>query len=336
PVYGPLVEGVLGLPARVAEIGYGALWFYLPWPAAIGVRRFLHGVLIRSARTRLVATGTVVRVITMVGTALLLAMRTDMPGAWIGSASLAAGVVVEAIVSRWMARNAIRELLATPCPPGGASELLTYRGISRFYGPLALTSLIGLAVQPLLTFFMGRAASPVESLAVFPVVNSLAFVFRALGLSFQDASIALIGRRQEHYQELSRFTMILASGSMAGLGAIAFTPLAGVWFETISGLTPDLASFAYIPTRLAVPVAGLSVLLSFQRAILMQVRHTRPITLATALEVAVIALAFVIGGWWLGLIGVTAAFAAFVAGRVVSTVYLVVVAGKARRRSVAP
>lgn len=329
PVYGPLVEGALGLPAQIAELGYGSLWFYIPWPAAIGVRRFLQGVLIRSGRTRLIAIGTVIRLVTMAGTALLLAIQTDMPGAWVGSAALATGVVVEAVVARWMARHAIRELLATPCPPGGASELLTYRRISQFYGPLALTSLIGLAVQPLLTFFMGRSASPVESLAVFPVVNSLAFIFRALGLSFQDASIALLGRDHEHRPELARFTMILALVSTAALGAIAFTPLARIWFETVSGLTPDLASFALVPAQLAVPVAGLSVVMSFQRAILMQARRTRPITFATALEVGMIALTFVIGGWGYGLVGITAAFAAFVVGRLVSTGYLLVAGKKA-------
>jgi O-antigen/teichoic acid export membrane protein len=326
-VYDPLVEGALGLPAEVAQLGYGALWFYLPWPAAIGVRRFLQGVLIRSGRTRLVAAGTAARLAAMSATAVLLVLFTDLPGASIGSASLAAGVLVEAALARWMAAPAIRDLLATPCPPGGASELLTYRGISRFYVPLALTSLIGIAVQPLLTFFMGRAASPVESLAVFPVVNSLAFLFRALGLSFQDASIALIGRDREHRRELAAFSRILAVTSMIGLGLIAFTPLASVWFETISGLSADLASLAYIPTRLAVPVAGLSVVLAFQRSILMQARVTRPITVATTLEVAVIALGFVVGGFWLGWIGVTAAFAAFVVGRIVSTGYLLAAAG---------
>jgi O-antigen/teichoic acid export membrane protein len=230
--------------------------------------------------------------------------------------------VVEAVVARWMARHAIRKLLATPCPPGGASESLTYRGISQFYLPLALTSFLGLAVQPLLTFFMGRAASPIESLAVFPVVNSLGFIFRALGLSFQDASIALLGNDHEHHAELARFAKILALASTAGFGLIAFTPMARVWFETVSGLTPELASYAFNPARLAVPVAGLSVLMSFQRAILMQARHTRPITFATALEVAVIALTFVIGGWELGLVGITAAFVALLAGRTVSTAYL--------------
>ncbi len=332
PVYELLIERVLGLPPSVADIGYGALWFYLPWPAAIGIRRFLQGVLIRSGQTRLIAIGTVIRLATMAATALFLALRTNMPGAWVGSAALSTGVVIEAGIARWMARQAIRDLLATPCPPGGASELLTYRGISQFYGPLALTSVIGLAVQPLLTFFMGRAASPIESLAVFPVVNSLAFIFRALGLSFQDASIALLGRNHEHRAELARFAMILGLASTGAFTLIAFTPMARVWFETVSGLSPELASFAFAPARLAVPVAGLSVLMSFQRAILMQARRTRPITLATTMEVGVIAGTFMIAGWGLGLVGITAAFAAFLMGRLVSTGYLLVAARKALGR----
>lgn len=321
PVYDFVARGALGLPDGVADLGYQALWFYLPWPAAIGIRRFLQGVLIRSGRTRLVAIGTVIRLVSMAGAATLLALATDLPGAAVGGGALSSGVIVEALVARWMARRDIRELRATPHPPDGA-PVLSYRDIAAFYVPLAMTSLLGLAVQPMLTFFMGRAAAPVESLAVFPVVNSLGFLFRSLGLAWQDASIALLGRQREHLRELGRFTAILGIGSAVGLAAIVFTPLAVVWFESISGLTTDLSQYAYAAARLTAPVAGLSVLLSFQRAILMKVRRTRSITMATGIEVTVIVLAFIIGAWGFGWIGVTAAFAAFVAGRLASTGFL--------------
>ena len=334
PVYDVVALRALGLPGPVAELGYHALWFYLPWPAAIGIRRFLQGVLIRSGRTRLVAIGTVIRLASMGGAAALLAFATDLAGASVGAAALSTGVVVEALVARWMARHDIRELCATAEPPGGAPSL-TYRDVATFYLPLALTSLIGLAVQPMLTFFMGRAAAPVESLAVFPVVNALGFLFRSLGLAWQDAAIALLGRDHEHVPELGRFTAVLCLGATAALAAIVFTPLAVVWFETISGLTPDLAAFAYAPARLAVPVVALSVVMSFERSILIKGRRTHPITVATAIEVAVIAAAFVVGGWGFGWIGVTAAFAAFVAGRVASTGYLVFPVRRSLRDAVA-
>jgi O-antigen/teichoic acid export membrane protein len=180
---------------------------------------------------------------------------------------------------------------------------------------------------------MGRAPMPLESLAVFPVVNALSFIFRSLGLSYQDAAIALLGDRHEHFPELARFGLGLGLAASGGLALIAFTPLASLWFETISGLTAELSSLALVPTRVLVPLPAISVLLSFQRAILMQGRKTGPITVATAIEVAGIALLFVIGSWGFGLIGVTAAFAAFVGGRLASNLYLAPASIRALRRS---
>jgi hypothetical protein len=53
----------------------------------------------------------------------------------------------------------------------------------------------------------------------------------------------------------------------------------------------------------------------------MQSRVTRPITVATAIEVSAIAILFAIGGWWIGWVGVTAAFVSYVGGRALSTTY---------------
>jgi len=204
----------------------------------------------------------------------------------------------------------------------GPAEVLPYGEIFRFYYPLALTSLIGLTVQPMLTFFMGRAPSPLESLAVFPVVHALSFIFRSLGLSFQEAAIALMGDRHEHAPEVWRFALALGLAASAALGVVAFTPLADFWFIRVSGLTPELAQFAVWPARILVPLPALSVFLSYQRAVLVQARTTRPITVATAVEVGVIALLFVLGGWMVGMVGVTAAFLAFLGGRSGANLYL--------------
>ena len=174
----------------------------------------------------------------------------------------------------------------------------------------------------MLTFFMGRAVLPVESLAVFPVVNALSFIFRAIGMSFQDAAIALMGRRHEHVPELSRFAAGLGIASTLGLGAVVFTPLSDLWFITVSGLTRELTDVALTPARVAVVLPGLSVLLAFQRAVLMQGRRTRPITMASAIEVGSVALLFTTFGFGLDWVGATAAFGAFVGGRVLSNLYL--------------
>jgi len=352
PVYARLMDGVLGLPPDVSTLVNGALWILLPWPAAIGYRRFLHGVMIRAGNTRRIAYGTGMRLAAMTVTALALSAFA-IPGAWVGAGALTMGVVVEAIATRAMAADSVRNLLrggspavATPRPEpseppvaaigSGALGALRerreparvtstapgYGEIARFYYPLALTSFIALSTQPILTFFMGRAPSPVESLAVFPVVHSLSFLFSALGLSFQEAAIALLGRRCEHARELGRFALGLAAAASGGLGLVVFTPLAPFWFETVSGLPAELAAIASTPARILFPLPALAVFLAFQRAILVQSRTTRPITAATALEVIIIASLFPFFGWRLGMTGVSAAMLSFMCGRTAGVIFL--------------
>jgi|TARA_B100001750_G_scaffold821_1_gene723 hypothetical protein len=321
-VYRWLTETLLQLPTEVADLTYGALWFFLPWPSAIGYRRFLQGVLIRAGKTRLVAMGTLIRLFAMTVAALLGYLLLDIPGAWIGGLALGTGVTVEAIAARFMAAETVRELLAEETDSGYTGRTVTYRAIATFYLPLALTSMIGLTIQPLLTFFMGRSVAPVESLAVYPVVHSLSFFFRSMGFAYQDAAIALIGEQFEHYRELRRFCFTLGAVATAGLALVAFTPLFQLWFITLSGLTPELTSFALIPARIIVPLPFLSVLLSFQRAILVEGRRTQHITWASVIEVTAVAVLFLTLGVGFEVVGATAAFTAFLGGRLLSTVYL--------------
>lgn len=322
PVYDALARSLLALPNDVADLTYGALWFFLPWPTAIGYRRFLHGVMIQSGRTRLVASGTALRLAGLVGTALVLSLATPLPGAWVGAACLAAAVTFEALVARWMAAPTIRRTLATAGPPPGDPRHLDLRRIVGFYYPLALTSMIGLAAHPMLTFFMGRSRAPLESLAVFPVVHALSFMFRAVSLSYQDASIALIGDDYADYRPVARYAGWLAAWSLAAILLIALTPLFDVWFVTLSGLSRELADYARVPAILLIPLPALSVWLSVQRAVLVQGRRTGFITVATAIEVTGIAVLFVVFGWGLDLVGVTAAVLAFLGGRLAATLYL--------------
>lgn len=321
-VYRWLTETLLQLPTEVADLTYGALWFFLPWPSAIGYRRFLQGVLIRAGKTRLVAMGTLIRLFAMTVAALLGYLLLDIPGAWIGGLALGTGVTVEAIAARFMAAETVRELLAEETDSGYTGRTVTYRAIATFYLPLALTSMIGLTIQPLLTFFMGRSVAPVESLAVYPVVHSLSFFFRSMGFAYQDAAIALIGEQFEHYRELRRFCFTLGAVATAGLALVAFTPLFQLWFIALSGLTPELTSFALIPARIIVPLPFLSVLLSFQRAILVEGRRTQHITWASVIEVTAVAVLFLTLGVGFEVVGATAAFTAFLGGRLLSTVYL--------------
>lgn len=318
PVFSVVTHDLMGLPGSVAQLAHGACALLLPWPAAIGYRRFFQGILIRHGLTRRVAYGTTIRLGSMGGTALLLAALTAWPGAWVGCAALSVGVVLEAAASRFWARECLRELKATE--PEGPP--LTYGAIAHFYIPLAMTSILALGVNPLVSFFLARSARPLESLAVMPVVNSFVFIFNTAGLTFQEVAIPLMDRGRRAHAALRRFATAMALGASGILMLLAFTPLSRLWFQGVAGLTPQLASFAILSVAILCLQPALTVLLSYQRATLVVARTTRPITWATALEVGGIVLVLLtltrLGGW----VGATAAACALVTGRAVSGIYL--------------
>ena len=319
PVFRVVTRSLMGLPPEVAHLVHVATAILVPWPAAIGYRRFYQGVLVRHGMARRVAYGTVLRLTSMSVTAAALAVASPLHGASIGATALVTGVLVEAVASRLMARRVIASL---PEGAAGSAAALTQRDIFRFYYPLALTSIISLITGPLLTFFMGRSRQPIESLAVLPVVQSLVFLFRSGGVAFQEVGVALIGRGGEHRAEIARTLRILVSGVTLALAVVLFTPLAEVWFRRVSGLPPDLSAFALAPARLLVLLPAMEYWLSYQRSRLILNGQTRVITAATAIEVSGIAFLLFICIGWLGMIGVVAGSVAQLSGRLSSNVFL--------------
>lgn len=320
PAFDVVFQGWIGLDARIAGLTRGALLILLPWPAAIGYRRFHQGLLIRSGSPRLVAYGTAVRLVSMTATALVLFLLGSLPGAWLGACALSMGVAAEAIVARYLAADEVRLLSSNDAPAGTP---LTYRDIWSFYVPLAWTSVVSLAAHPMVTFFMGHAVRSLDSLAVLPVINALTFIFRALGLAYQEVVITMLGRDEANRQPVLRFAVTLAVASSVGLALIVATPLSRFWFQTISGLDTDLYRFAILPACLLIPFPAMSVLLSLQRGLLMHSRNTRPITWATVAEIAGIASILALLVIALDVVGAVAAAAAFLGGRLLGNLVLI-------------
>lgn len=321
PIFNLIARTVMHLPDRVADLTYVGLWLMVPWPAAIGYRRYYQGVLVRYNRTRFIALGTVLRFGMMALVSMILFYFSDWPGAYVGGAALTAGVVVEAAASRLMAAGPIRLLLAQPIEPiGGAT--ITYSGIWKFYYPLALTSMLALGVRPLVTLLVGQGRMALESLAVLPVVHGLVFLFMCLGFSYQEASIALLGDRLENRKAMSRFSLWLGLVCSGGMILTAFTPLADVWFQTISGLSGQLARFSETPSRIMVLMPVLTCVSYFMRSALVVIRRTPALTWATALEVGVIVLAMGAAIFWLDLVGIKAMAWGLFLGCAASTAFL--------------
>jgi hypothetical protein len=312
-----VAQDLIGLPDSIAVLTHRALLLLVPWPAAIGYRRFYQGIMIRQHLTRRVALGTVVRVLAMAGAAVAL-FRAGLPGALVAPRS--PRVVVEAIATRLMAWG-VKERIVRASPSRPLQEL-TFSRIAEFYFPLALTSVIALGVQPTMTFFLGGSRRAIDSLAVLPVITSLTFLFRSIGISYQEAAIALLDGTRENFRRVSAFAAVAGVAATLGLTLIAFTPLADIWFRDLSGLDPELAAFSVLPLQIFCTIPFFAMQLAYQRAILVFGRATRSVTLSTVVEVATIVAVLYASIHIMDWVGAVAAVVALLVGRIVGNAYM--------------
>lgn len=320
PIFSFIMQDLIGIPIKISDLTHTALLILLPWPAAIGFRRFYQGVLITRGLTGRITYGTLIRLATMSITALVLYFF-NVVGAYAGATALSMGVVTELIAVRLMTQKSIQAVKQIK-PAQDRGKELTYGYIITFYYPLALMTVLSLGVHPMVIFFMGKSRFPIESLAVLPVVNSLIFIFRAIGLSYQETVIALVKNSRQNLERLQQFAVLIGICLIATLALIAYSPLSTTWFHSISGLDLTLTGFAILPVKILTFMPGMAVIITFQWGVLVQGGKTLHISVATAIEVsAIIVSLFALIGF-MDIAGVTAAAIAFTLGRMMGNLYL--------------
>lgn len=291
PIFNFIAFSLLNLSPEVGELMYGCLAAMVLWPAAIGFRRFWQGLLIRAHQTRKVAIGTIVRLLTMFLSAMFMVNFTTLHGTYIGGIALTVGVICESIATRIMAHETI---VAIRNEPAHFTEApLTNKYMISYYTPLALTSLIGMASMPIITFFIGRSPMSLESLAVLPIIESFVFIFRSVGFAYQEVGLALLGPRNEQNKPLRTFGVTVGLTTSGIYSLLVFTPLIHPVLSGLYGLSDELASFAVLPSRIVVILPFLAISFAYFRSIMMNNRRNAIVTYSTMIEVGgMIALIF--------------------------------------------
>ncbi|MCS7197464.1 MAG: hypothetical protein NZ930_02080 [Candidatus Bipolaricaulota bacterium] len=316
PLYYFVVVNLIGAPSQIIEPARWGLMLMTPWTWSIAYRRFNQGVLIRFGHSETVGLGTVVRLsanLAVLGLGYLL----KMPGIVVAASAVAMGVMSEAFFVGLRVRPCLQRL--RQIVPDG--DPLTLRAFLRFYVPLALTSLLTLVVQPIGSAAISRMPGALESLAVWPVVSGLLFLLRSTGIAYNEVVVALLGELRAE-ESLRRFAKILSLSLSAILLLVAATPLAGLWFRGLSGLSPALADLAQSSLWYALLLPAFSVWQSFYQGSLVYSRRTRGVTEAMALSLAVSSAILSAGVLWGQITGLYVAQIAFTLGGLAQMLWL--------------
>jgi len=293
PLFDLVITRLMNVPGEVAVWVRPGLRIMLFWSAAIAWRRFLQGLMIRYDQTRRVAWGTVVRLTSSAGTAVLLSQATGWAGVIIGSCALMAGVLAEATYATIAVRPILHNQLAPGTPPDD-SAVLTYRGLFWFHLPLAGTSLLTLLVQPLVAFSLARSPNPTLSLAAWPVTFQFMLVARAAAFALPEAVIALTNGRQT-FKPLRRFSLSLTLASSLFMLAFLLTPLIGFYLLVVQDLTPAVATIASDGLLIFLSLPALTTLIAWIRGLLIDSRATGVVNGGMAVNLVVTGVMLFIG-----------------------------------------
>lgn len=318
PLYDVVVRGIIGAPAEIVEPARLGLILMTPWTWSIAYRRFHQGVLIRFGHSQAVGVGTVVR-LSADGLVLAIGYLIGiLPGIVVGAAAVAAGVMSEALYVGLRVRPILRgPLRQAP----SVTPALTWRDFLAFYVPLALTSLINLLVQPIGSAALSRMPMALASLAVWPVVSGLSFIFRSFGVAYNEVVVALLDAPQATAQ-LRRFALWMALGTTSLLALVVATPLAHFWLRRISALSPELTALARPALWLMLPMPALAVVQNWYQGTIVNSRHTRGITEAIVVFLTTCAAVLWGGVVWGRMPGLHVGLAAFTIASIAQTGWL--------------
>ena len=324
PLYDLVVVGLLKPPAEVVEPARWGLMVMLPFTWSIAYRRFHQGLLIRHGHSLTVSIGTTIRLLAIllgVGVGLLL----GAPGIVVGTMGIAGGVLTEAAFIGWRvgpvkARLPVLSTVNTPVnTPVGTP--LSWRAFYRFYTPLALTSLLVLAAQPLGSAALARMPQALESLAAWPVLMAFLFLFRGLGMAYNEVVVAAL-EREGAWRNLQRFSHLLSLAMTGVLLLVALSPLSRLFFGAVMGLGPRLVALSSGGLLLTLLWPALTVYQNLYQGVIVYGGKTQHVTQSVVLSLLTSVLLLVAGVRLGTLPGLYVATLAFVVGGAVQVAWL--------------
>jgi hypothetical protein len=292
PLYDLVVRTLMGIPANIANAARPGMGIMTLWTAMIGIRRFYQGVMIRHGQTRSIGYGTIVRLASSGGTGILLALLTRLPGVYVGSIGLMAGVSMEALFVAFAVRSTVHRIMSGTADE--SDKTLTVRDVFHFHAPLAATSLLTLFAQPVIGAALARMPDPEATLAAWPVIWGILSIFRSPAYALPEAVIAL---SNEHRLKNAVRMFCIRTGIVSSLAMLIMvvTPLSGVYLRNVAGLPDNLSSYVIPGIALGLALPYINSIHSWLRGLLVAAHSTKFVYWGMGLNLTVTSLLVIAG-----------------------------------------
>ena len=296
-----------------------AFLLMLPWVPTIGVRRLWQGVLIRNGRTGLVSMITVIRIIVCIATLAFMLTFKSVPGYYVASIALSMGVTSGAISAYLFARPILKRLRSVTSP-----ETMSWKDLTLFYLPLAMTSFVTEADRPIIAAGISRGLLPTESLAGWGEVISIIAIFRSLCYSTQEASIALFSTKENNQVIRKSVFKICTVVISTCFFCIFIPPVRDYILINVSGLTPELAQLCKGPLMVISLTLFTFPVIAWLRSVNIHEKTTRNIGWAVTSNLIAVTLAVIVMDSWFSMVGLMVGAVSYIFAMYAESGYLTI------------
>ncbi|UBU18441.1 hypothetical protein [Nonomuraea gerenzanensis] len=270
----PLVTLVrLAFDADAALLGHIRAGLLGLTPNALGValRRYLHGRLIVTGRTRPIAPATVLRLLGTLALAWAGTALWPAHGALVAGLALSAGAFTEAAYLAVAARSLPFEPPPAPSP---------YRELIRRHADVSAARLLVMAPMLVTTIAVAHSARSAASLVVWPALYELAMLFASPTSDWESVAAGAL-RRQPRGTAPRRVTVRLGVAFTCVFVLVLATGPAGVYLHGLLAVPAELTSFALAWSWLLAPVPALWLVRGYLRGAVMAAVATGWLTAAS-------------------------------------------------------
>lgn len=309
-----VIEGLHGIDPELGAVVRTALLWLVPYPLIKGLALFHAGLLLRVRRTAVVSYATltnlavsILAVFVLVGLPWVQARPIRLPlvvtyvGVLLELSILVGGVL------RYVPAARQRPAAWDPDRPR-----LGWRGIVRFFWPLALIMIIQELSRPLINLFVARGPDATAALAILAVLYTLGRIpygwlneLRNLASAFGDEP----GSRSR----IRGFTVVCGALSLAMMAVLFWTPLRDVILEQWIGVPHDLAVRARLPLHLFTLFSFAVTARAYYQGIGLAERRTQALAPSAPARLAAILVTLMLLPW-AGVTGAPLGVAALLSG----------------------
>ncbi len=284
-----ILSNIIGVEGQVHREAVIILSIFAFFPAVAALRNFMQGIAVLLNKTPLFTAATFCRMVYVFVLVLLVERLSFLPGAVFAGLMFFTAVGMEGVVIFLGVKLSEKDIPGkldaaalsseNRSPKKSSQNPITHMYIFRFFWPLVITSLIHMAMAPIVNMGLARSVSPEIAISAYTVAWNLGILILSPTFMFHQQVINYFDNTPEKTKSLKKFGLYLGIVIFLIMLIVSYTSLGFHIMKDLIGVTESIALLARDVLRLMIFMPPIIMLRQFYWGVLMKEGQTGSVSM---------------------------------------------------------